>query len=114
MLDWHRGRLSSRRLAVLIRHMPQDSAVARAQSGEDSQWTVTDYLLAAAVDHLAAANWMFASVNTDEDADPPEAPVPVPRPGDDAPPDTDGAGPNAEPESGGSSPGPMEIARFFS
>lgn len=53
--------------------MPQDSAVGRELHGEDSQWTVTDYLLAAAVDHLAAANWMFASVNTDEDSDPPEA-----------------------------------------
>ncbi len=81
LLDWHRGRLTSRRLAVLVKHMPRDSAVSRELDGDGAEWTVTDYLLAAAVDHLAAANWMFASVNTDEDADPPEMPVPVPRPG---------------------------------
>ncbi|MFJ1594325.1 hypothetical protein ACIOD0_29380 [Kitasatospora albolonga] len=62
--------------------MPRDSAVSRGLDGDGAEWTVTDYLPAAAVDHLAAANWMFASVNTDEDADPPEMPVPVPRPGD--------------------------------
>ncbi|MEV8051865.1 hypothetical protein G6W61_21685 [Streptomyces sp. KAI-26] len=82
LLDWHRGQLTSRRLAVLVKHMPRDSAVSRELDGDGAEWTVTDYLLAAAVDHLAAANWMFASVNTDEDAEPPEAPVPVPRPGD--------------------------------
>ncbi|MEU8519775.1 hypothetical protein [Streptomyces sp. NBC_01216] len=111
LLDWHRGRLSSRRLAVLVKHMPQDSAVGRELHGEDSQWTVTDYLLAAAVDHLAAANWMFASVNTDEDSDPPEAPVPVPRPGDgDRPSDAGGATPE-EPEPEG--PSRAELMRFF-
>ncbi|WP_240045804.1 hypothetical protein, partial [Streptomyces sp. L-9-10] len=68
LLDWHRGRLSARRLAVLIEHMPRDSAISHALHGDAAEWTVTDYLLAAAVDHLAAANWMFASVNTDEKA----------------------------------------------
>ncbi|MET8056215.1 hypothetical protein ACWECC_02245 [Streptomyces microflavus] len=105
LLDWHRGRLTSRRLAVLVKHMPRDSAVAQELHGEASEWTVSDYLLAAAVDHLAAANWMFASVNTDEDDEPPEAPVPVPRPGDeavDAPPE------EPEPLS------PSDLARFFS
>ncbi|MBK5995372.1 hypothetical protein ACFCXC_00020 [Streptomyces microflavus] len=81
LLDWHRDRLSSRRLAVLIKHMPRDSAVTRDRDGEAADWSVSDYLLAAVVDHLAAANWMFAAVNTDEDSDPPERPVPVPRPG---------------------------------
>ncbi|MGW6284191.1 hypothetical protein [Streptomyces sp. NPDC055107] len=103
LLDWHRGRLTSRRLAVLVKHMPRDSAVAQEIHGEASEWGVSDYLLAAAVDHLAAANWMFASVNTDEDADPPEAPVPVPRPGDEA--DTEEP---AEPLR------PSDLARFFS
>ncbi|MFI7289392.1 hypothetical protein ACIBRY_22465 [Streptomyces anulatus] len=82
LLDWHRGRLTSRRLAVLVKHMPRDSAVAQELHGEASEWSVSDYLLAAAVDHLAAANWMFASVNTDEDAEQPAPPVPVPRPGE--------------------------------
>ncbi|MFG3406309.1 hypothetical protein [Streptomyces sp. NPDC048142] len=62
--------------------MPHDSAVSRELDGDGAEWSVTDCLPVAAVDHLAADNWTFASVNTDEDAEPPEAPVPVPRPGD--------------------------------
>lgn len=80
LLDRHRGRLSSRRLAVLVRHLPRDSAVHRELYGEAADWAVTDHLLAAAVDHLAAANWMFARVNSDEDADATEPPAPLPRP----------------------------------
>lgn len=107
LLDWHRGRLTSRRLAVLVKHMPRDSAVAQELHGESAEWAVTDYLLAAAVDHLAAANWMFASVNTDEDSDAPEPPVPVPRPGDtEEPPD---APDSALPET----PDRGELMRFF-
>lgn len=107
LLDWHRGRLSSRRLAVLVRHMPRDSALARAVHGEAAEWAVSDYLLATAVDHLAEANWLFATVNQDEDAEPLEYPTPVPRP----------AGGDAEepapPESGPATPGPAELAQFF-
>lgn len=36
------------------------------------------------MDHLAVANWMFATVNRDEDAEPAPYPDPVPRPGDGA------------------------------
>ncbi|MEV5849825.1 hypothetical protein AB0M32_48490 [Streptomyces sp. NPDC051985] len=82
LLDWHRGRLSSRRLRVLIAHLPADSSYARAVHGEQADWTVTDHLLAAVVDHLAVANWMFATVNRDEDTDPAPYPEPVPRPGE--------------------------------
>jgi hypothetical protein len=82
LLDWHRGRLSSRRLRVLTEHLPPDSSYARAVHGEQADWTVTDHLLAAVVDHLAVANWMFATVNRDEDAEPAEYPEPLPRPGD--------------------------------
>lgn len=80
LLDRHRGRLSSRRLAVLVRHLPRDSAVNRDLYGEGADWAVTDHLLAAVVDHLAAANWMFARVNSDEDADRTDPPAPLPRP----------------------------------
>ncbi|MET8076252.1 hypothetical protein [Streptomyces sp. NPDC005303] len=80
LLDWHRGRLSSRRLRVLVEHLPADSSFARAVHGEQAEWTVTDHLLAAVVDHLAVANWMFATVHRDEDAEPAEYPEAVPRP----------------------------------
>ncbi|MFF2504169.1 hypothetical protein ACFVTY_12450 [Streptomyces sp. NPDC058067] len=81
LLDWHRGRLSSRRLAVLVQHMPRDSALAHSLHGEAAEWTTADHLLAAVVDQLAEANWMFATVNRDEDTDPLDPPQPVPRPG---------------------------------
>ncbi|WP_256107214.1 hypothetical protein [Streptomyces sp. ODS05-4] len=115
LLDWHRDRLSTRRLAVLIRHLPRDSALLSETDGEAAEWNTGDYLLAAVVDHLAAANWMFASVHSDEDAEPPERPVPVPRPGDGdrrgtpAPPE-----PTAAPEPEPQPLSPAELARFFS
>ncbi|WP_069171175.1 hypothetical protein [Streptomyces griseus] len=116
LLDRHRGRLTSRRLAVLIKHLPRDSAIAQELHGDGAEWTVTDYLLAAAVDHLAAANWMFASVNTDEDSEPPEPPVPVPRPGGSAEDavDTGGTGQEAGGAEEASGPSPAELLRFFS
>ena len=113
LLDWHRGRLSSRRLAVLVRHLPRDSATLDGLHGEAAQWSVTDYLLASVVDQLAEANWMFATVNRDEDADPLEYPKPVPRPGTHAPApahEPSAAPPDTGPEH---NPSPAELARFF-
>ncbi|MFB7498441.1 hypothetical protein ACFC09_27775 [Streptomyces sp. NPDC056161] len=132
--------LSARRLAVLVKHLPRDSALNRELHGEAADWSVSDHLLAAAVDHLAAANWMFACVNSEE-GDQPEPPAPVPRPsygdeadGTDEADDADGAveaatagaarSPIAEPHPGpdtagsgsgsGSAPSAAQLARFFS
>ncbi|MER7514771.1 hypothetical protein [Streptomyces sp. NPDC126499] len=66
---------------VLIKNLPQDAAVSREIHGESADWSISDHLLAAAVDHLAAANWMFQCVNSSEDDDQPDFPKPVPRPG---------------------------------
>ncbi|MGW6202712.1 hypothetical protein ACWF9B_03565 [Streptomyces sp. NPDC055089] len=112
LLDWHRGGLSSRRLALLIKHLPRDSATIRETDGEAADWTVTDYLLAAVVDHLAAANWMFSVVNGDGESDPPDEPVPVPRPGDPAGTE-DGGGDTASADGPQAVPSPTELARFF-
>ncbi|MFC7217088.1 hypothetical protein ACFQLX_02705 [Streptomyces polyrhachis] len=111
LLDWHRGRLSSRRLAVLVRHLPRDSAVARATQGETAEWSLTDYLLAQAVDHLAEANWMTATIHRDEDAEPLDYPKPVPRPGMDGQDDE-----AAESPADGTPalPSPGQLAVFFS
>ncbi|WP_371579879.1 hypothetical protein [Streptomyces sp. NBC_01314] len=118
LLDWHRGRLSSRRLAVLVKHLPRDSATLQDIHGEASHWSVADYLLASVVDQLAEANWMFATVNRDEDADPLDYPQPVPRPATaederTGPAPTAGAAtsPSAEPRP---NPTPTELAQFFS
>jgi hypothetical protein len=120
--------MSSRRLSVLVSHLPRDSAVGRELHGEAAEWSVGDHLLAAAVDHLAAANWMFACVNTAEDADQPDPPEPVPRPQDGglapavAGPTASGAGagygagsPAAADEGAGpGQPTRSELAGFFS
>ncbi|MFI5700149.1 hypothetical protein ACIA78_08915 [Streptomyces xanthochromogenes] len=72
--------MSSRRLAVLVKHLPRDSAVNRDLHGEAVEWDSSTHLLAAAVDHLAVANWMTATINSGEDADPLDYPEAVPRP----------------------------------
>ncbi|WP_425276598.1 hypothetical protein [Streptomyces diastatochromogenes] len=94
---------------MLVRHLPRDSALLRELHGEAAEWSVTDHLLAAAVDQLAEANWMFATVNRDEDSEPPEYPRPVPRPGQ-APDTEDEAGPE---QRGDALPSLGEIHRFF-
>lgn len=81
LLDWHRGRLSSRRLSVLVRHLPRDSAVNRELHGEITEWSTAEHLLAAITDHLATANWMTVVMNSEEGSDPPDYPEPIPRPG---------------------------------
>ncbi|GAA1521693.1 hypothetical protein GCM10009730_31820 [Streptomyces albidochromogenes] len=106
LLDWYRGGLTSRRLSVLLKHLPRDSAVARELHGEAAEWSVSDYLLATAVDQLAESNWMFATVNQDEESEWLDYPTPVPRPGveaaDEAPAEREAPGPS-----------PTQLSAFF-
>ncbi|MFE7928051.1 hypothetical protein ACFU6S_04850 [Streptomyces sp. NPDC057456] len=116
---------------MLIKHLPRDSALNRELHGEAADWSVTDHLLAATVDHLAAANWMFLCVNSEE-GDQPEPPAPVPRPsytaeepeGDEVSPGGFGAqappgvqpGDRAEDQAGDrgdATPSAVQLARFF-
>ncbi|MFG3284685.1 hypothetical protein [Streptomyces sp. NPDC048111] len=77
------------------------------------EWDASTHLLAATVDHLAVANWMTATINSGEDADPLEYPEAVPRPG--SPPSTpahdiapaEGAAPTADP------PSAAQLFEFF-
>ncbi|MFE5711731.1 hypothetical protein ACFQ7J_13065 [Streptomyces sp. NPDC056501] len=74
--------------------------------------------MAATVDHLAVANWMFACVNTGEDGDAPEAPQPVPRPGstdEDGEEGAEGADQDGRNTPAGEDEGtsPQALARFF-
>ncbi|MFE9538162.1 hypothetical protein [Streptomyces sp. NPDC006691] len=80
LFDWHRGALTSRRLAVPVRHLPGDSAANRDLQGEAVEWDSTTHLRAATVDHLAVGNWMTVTINSGEDADPLEYPEAVQRP----------------------------------
>ncbi len=75
--------LTWRRLAVLVRHLPRDSAVGRAVSGEAALWGVTDYLLANIADLLAGANWQRQNAGASSHSPKPD---PVPRPGTDSKP----------------------------
>lgn len=108
LLDWYRGRLSSRRLAVLVKHLPRDSALGRELHDEAAGWSVTDYLLAHMVDQLQEANWMFATVNGDEDSESLDYPEPVHRPGQPQQQERD-----SENTPGDPFPSPEELQRFF-
>lgn len=73
------GELTWRRLGVLLRELPRDSATAKALYGPRVEWSDTEYLLAGVVDLLAQGNWMFARVNSKAKVAHPE---PVRRPGE--------------------------------
>ncbi|OBB20632.1 hypothetical protein A5762_15265 [Mycolicibacterium elephantis] len=45
-MDFYRGALSARRLRVLLRQLPHDSALTRALNGGNPGWSVTDHLIA--------------------------------------------------------------------
>ncbi|MGW2746958.1 hypothetical protein [Streptomyces sp. NPDC001450] len=96
---------------MLVRHLPRDSALLRELHGEAAEWSVTDHLLAAAVDKLAEANWMFATVNRDEDSEPLAYPEPVPRPGQPTGPGAEEEGDGVGPSAG--TPSAKELAAFF-
>jgi len=49
--------LSWRRFGVLLRNMPDGSALALDMHGESATWGVTDHLLATVIDLLNGANW---------------------------------------------------------
>lgn len=57
-----------------IAHLPADSPYGRAVLGEDHIWGLTEQLLAAVHDRLAAANWQRAGGKGPR-------PKPIPRPG---------------------------------
>ncbi|MEU1822018.1 MULTISPECIES: hypothetical protein [Streptomyces] len=94
--------------------MPRDSAVNRDLHGEAVEWDASTHLLAALVDHSAVANWMTATINSGEDADPLDYPEPVPRP------DSPGSHENATADSGvegtpdGRLPSVGQLSSFFS
>ncbi|MFF8607622.1 hypothetical protein ACF06X_16935 [Streptomyces sp. NPDC015346] len=85
----------------------------RELHGEAAEWSITDHLLAATVDHLAVANWMFQCVNSSEDDDTPDPPKPVPRPGSDADGEGEEEGGDTAAEGAGEAVSPGALARFF-
>ncbi len=70
--------LTWRRFALLVAHLPRESAYALAVHGERARWGDTDYLLAHVVDALHVGNWQRAKAHFKGSPKPPE---PVRRPG---------------------------------
>lgn len=82
LLDLWRGRLSLRRIGVLIDSLmkkPGRSTLLEAMD-ERSRWSEADYLLARISDGLELSNYLFLKANA-ENADDIEQPDPVTRPG---------------------------------
>lgn len=86
-------------MLALIRHLPRDSALARALHGEEASWGAGEHLLAAVVDHLAIGNWLFTCAHSESE---PPHPEPVPRPGT-----------RTEETEAVENPSPQELALFF-
>ncbi|WP_416972539.1 hypothetical protein [Streptomyces sp. 4F14] len=88
LLDLWRGRLSLRRVGVLIRSLmskPGRSTLLMAMD-ERARWPEGDYMLARISDALELSNYLFLKANVDEsDAKGLELPPPITRPGDPEP-----------------------------
>jgi len=81
LLDVYRGRLSLRRLRVLLRGLPPDCRTLRAISDVDEaldQWSLPVALLGRVLDELAALRWEFEAVHGDKRRlrDPPKSVLP--------------------------------------
>jgi hypothetical protein len=59
LTDLYRGRLSPRRVAVLVAALPADASTVEAVHGDQARWTLTDHLLASVFDALAVISWQL-------------------------------------------------------
>lgn len=85
LLDLWRGRLSPRRVSVLVRALPDDSATKRAMRADVDDgplWGPTEYLLADVFDAVRQHSHLVHTINAKR---PPSPPAPYPRPGDPKP-----------------------------
>ncbi|MFE9003074.1 hypothetical protein ACFYOY_13175 [Streptomyces sp. NPDC007875] len=97
LLDVHRGRLSWRRLRVLIQHLPPESATMtalrndltdeelaeQAEHGdpEKGRWSQVEQLLALIADRVARLEYVTILANSDSKGKKPTPPEPIARPG---------------------------------
>lgn len=91
LLDWHRGRLSTRRLALLVAELPTDSRVIteyrrRAAGHDDPFFSQQEYILADIYDVVQHMRWLTEAVLAARGGnDAPQHPERYPRPGERAP-----------------------------
>ena len=81
LLDLYRGRLSMRRLSVLLRALPREAATVQALDPALT-WGVAEYLAANTVDTLQALLWTYLAAHRGKGQTPPPRPERTPRPGD--------------------------------
>lgn len=60
---------------MLVRYLPRESATVREVGGPETEWGVTEHMLATVIDALNGANWQRAANKNSP------RPRPVPRPG---------------------------------
>lgn len=93
----HRGRMSWRRLRVLIQHLPPESATwtalrnsfsedelaEQAERGEPEKaaWSQMEQLTAALVDAVRRVEYVLVLANSDSKSRKPDPPEPIRRPG---------------------------------
>ena len=76
-----RGQLSPSEVTGLIAELPP-TARLRVLLEPSTAWGATDHLLARVIDELRAANWMYISAHLGKGDARPDAPMPIPRPGE--------------------------------
>lgn len=81
--DLWRGRLSLRRVSVLINSLLRQTgrSVLAATVDEAAEWNESEYLLARISDALELSNWLFIQANSGDESNDIPAPEPLPRPG---------------------------------
>jgi hypothetical protein len=78
------GRMSWRRLWVLVSRLPRDAATVVAALGpERAAWSTQVELIAKSVDELAVSNYLLSLLVGGGKGPPPPQPQPLPRPTDD-------------------------------
>ncbi len=75
-----RGTLTWRRLGVLVRQLPRDSALARALDPEEAAWSLGDHLLATVAELVSQGNWLLANQGVEKSKQSPQ-PKRIARPG---------------------------------
>jgi hypothetical protein len=83
LLDLWRGRLSLRRISVLVNSLLRQTgrSVLAAVLDESAVWSESDYLLARISDSLEVSNWLYIQANSGDEGNDIPAPTPLVRPG---------------------------------
>jgi hypothetical protein len=72
--------LTWRQVIVWIRHLPSDSALARAGLAGRLTWGIQEHLTASVLDSMRVLTWYYLTAHVGPD-DAPQPPTPVRRPG---------------------------------